>query len=172
MTANQTIYGVPRAVLSDAFDELPDWNTPAATKLRALLDATDAGISASPATRGDPVAYQFQDRDGKWCGFMNERHYQNTIADGTWPIRALYAEQPKGAPACVIAFREGVKEPEILSWNQLPVGEHRLYAEQPAPVAVVLPERLLGDDGVCTESHYASGWNNCLDAVARLNPSL
>lgn len=45
-------------------------------------------------------------------------------------------------------------------------------AEQPAPVAVVLPERLPGDDGVCTESHYASGWNACLDEVTRLNPSL
>ena len=38
--------------------------------------------------------------------------------------------------SCVIAFREGVKEPELLSWNQMPVGEHRLYAEQPAPLAV------------------------------------
>lgn len=44
-----------------------------------------------------------------------------------------------------------------------------LYAEQPAPVAVVMPERLPGDDGVCTESHYASGWNDCLDELKRLN---
>ncbi|UQI33044.1 hypothetical protein M3M50_10575 [Pseudomonas bijieensis] len=42
-------------------------------------------------------------------------------------------------------------------------------AEQPAPVAVVMPERMPGDDGVCTESHYASGWNACLDEVTRLN---
>ncbi|MGH8449542.1 hypothetical protein, partial [Pseudomonas sp.] len=40
---------------------------------------------------------------------------------------------------------------------------------QVAAVAVVLPERLLGDDGVCTESHYASGWNACHDEVGRLN---
>lgn len=53
-----------------------------------------------------------------------------------WNLRA--------APiACVIAFREGTKEPEILSWNQLPVGEHRLYASPPAPVSVVIDERAM-----------------------------
>lgn len=41
--------------------------------------------------------------------------------------------------ACVISFQDGVKEPEILSWNQLPAGEHRLYAEPPEPVAVLMP---------------------------------
>ncbi|WP_158216138.1 Lar family restriction alleviation protein [Pseudomonas sp. DrBHI1] len=40
--------------------------------------------------QGEPAAYQFQGRDGKWYGFTNERHYQNTLADGTWPIRPLY----------------------------------------------------------------------------------
>lgn len=45
----------------------------------------------------------------------------------------------------------------------------KLYAHPQAPVAVALPERLPGDDGVCTESHYASGWNACLDEVTRLN---
>lgn len=54
------------------------------TKLRALL----AGVSA-PAGE-TPAAWQFQDRDGVWCFFMNERHRQETIKDGTWPIRALY----------------------------------------------------------------------------------
>ena len=44
---------------------------------------------------------------------------------------------------CVIAFREGVKEPELLSWNQLPVGEHQLYAEQPAPVAPFDPDTVV-----------------------------
>lgn len=50
--------------------------------------------------KAQPVTYQFQDRDGVWRPFMNEQHYKNTVADGTWPIRALYtspqppAEQP------------------------------------------------------------------------------
>jgi len=49
-------------------------------------------IAAQPAEQhqGEPVAYQFQGRDGKWYGFTNERHYQNTLTDGTWPIRPLY----------------------------------------------------------------------------------
>ena len=35
---------------------------------------------------------------------------------------------PEGEAACVIAFREGRREPEFISWNKMPVGEHRLYA--------------------------------------------
>ncbi|MCJ7959106.1 MAG: hypothetical protein MUW57_21845 [Pseudomonas sp.] len=44
--------------------------------------------------------------------------------------------------------------------------------EQFAPLALALPERMLGDDGVCTESHYAKGWNDGLDELKRLNPTL
>ena len=40
---------------------------------------------------GEPVMKAFQGRDGKWCGFIDERHYENTRADGTWPIAELYA---------------------------------------------------------------------------------
>jgi len=38
-----------------------------------------------------PVAHQFQGRDGEWYGFQGEKHYEATVADGSWPIRALYA---------------------------------------------------------------------------------
>ena len=41
-----------------------------------------------------------------------------------------------------------------------------LYAEQPAPVAVVMPERA---DSVAAERGYHKGWNAALDEVARLN---
>jgi hypothetical protein len=42
-----------------------------------------------------PVSYQFQDRDGEWGNFLNDRHLQDTIQNGTWPIRSLYTlEQP------------------------------------------------------------------------------
>lgn len=40
-------------------------------------------------TMPEPVARQFQDRAGKWYGFIDQRHYENTLADGTWPIRNL-----------------------------------------------------------------------------------
>jgi hypothetical protein len=38
----------------------------------------------------EPVAHQFQTSDGKWYDFLDEDHKANTIADGRWPIRALY----------------------------------------------------------------------------------
>ncbi|MFL1551711.1 Lar family restriction alleviation protein [Pseudomonas sp. D47] len=64
-----------------AQDHVDMWNTRAAP--------------ASPQA-AQPVAYQFQDRDGKWFGFMNERHYQDTVADGTWPIRELFTHADAG----------------------------------------------------------------------------
>jgi len=42
----------------------------------------------------EPVTHQFQDTDGSWHDFINPDHYKNTVKDGRWPIRALYAEQP------------------------------------------------------------------------------
>lgn len=44
-----------------------------------------------------------------------------------------------------------------------------LYAEQPAPVAVVMPERMHIPAANCPERINAQGWNACLDAYARLN---
>lgn len=52
-----------------------------------------AALAAQPA---EPVAHEFQDRNGKWCPFIDDQHYRNTVKDGSWPIRALYA-----APAAV-----------------------------------------------------------------------
>jgi hypothetical protein len=53
-------------------------------------------------------------------------------------VAAIPQPQAGEAVACVIAFREGKREPELLSWNVLPVGEHPLYASpQPANPAQV-----------------------------------
>jgi hypothetical protein len=38
----------------------------------------------------EPADYQFQDRNGKWNSFIDDRHMKDTIADGSWPIRAIY----------------------------------------------------------------------------------
>ena len=46
-----------------------------------------------------------------------------------------------------------------------------LYAEPPAPVAVVMPERMSRQQ-VINNTHYSEGWNACLDELKRLNPSL
>lgn len=73
--------------------------------------------------------------------------------------------------ACVIAFREGVKEPELLSWNQLPVGEHHLYAEQTA---------LVSDQTQCEEckgwgyheNHHEGGGTECGECGGSGNASV
>lgn len=44
-----------------------------------------------------------------------------------------------------------------------------LYAEPPAPVAVVLPERCVSNPREGYWSGYNDGWNACLDKVKELN---
>lgn len=46
----------------------------------------------------EPVRHEFQDRNGTWHPFIDQRHYKNTVADGSWPIRALYLT-PGAQPA-------------------------------------------------------------------------
>ena len=58
-------------------------------KLCAQCDALRAKIEAME--KQEPVRHEFQGRDGAWYPFINQRHYENTVADGTWLIRALYA---------------------------------------------------------------------------------
>ncbi len=50
-----------------------------------------AALTRPAQTEQQPVGYQFQDREGVWKQFMSEKHYEDTLADGTWPIRAIYA---------------------------------------------------------------------------------
>ncbi|WP_407604423.1 hypothetical protein [Pseudomonas aeruginosa] len=64
----------------------------------------------------------------------------------------------------------GISHAIYASTVSLKHGEQvKLYAEQPAPVAVVLPERKEIDK---YGEFYDSGWNDCLDDLKRLNPSL
>lgn len=49
---------------------------------------------AAPEIQQEPVKHEFQDREGTWHPFIDQRHYENTINDGAWPIRALYAFPP------------------------------------------------------------------------------
>lgn len=68
------------------------------------MDGLDADLSSAGETilrleaavraeleNQEPVGYQYQDRDGKWQPFVDEEHYDNTVKDGTWPVRAIYA---------------------------------------------------------------------------------
>ena len=63
-----------------------------------------------------PVAWQFQDRDGRWHGFVDEKHRQNTIADRSWPVRALYTA-PLSAPVGVEGLMQLARE-WCLAWGE------------------------------------------------------
>lgn len=65
--------------------------TPHALRLEAeeQRDALQAKLTA--LEKQEPVAYQFQTKDGGWHPFLDDAHYLNTVKDGRWPIRALYA---------------------------------------------------------------------------------
>ena len=54
-----------------------------------MNDKTEQSLVASP----EPSARQFQDRDGGWHDFIDERHFRNTVKDGSWPIRNLYTQE-------------------------------------------------------------------------------
>ena len=47
----------------------------------------------------EPVSFQYQTRTGEWDDFVSARHYTDTLADGTWPIRPLYAAPVSEAKA-------------------------------------------------------------------------
>lgn len=49
---------------------------------------------AAPEVKQEPVEYQFQGKNGFWYRFDDTRYYINTVKDGSWPIRALYALPP------------------------------------------------------------------------------
>lgn len=76
------------------------------------------------------------------------------------------AAQPQREPVAVVIATGGPHDSEdrVLAELQAelpPVGT-KLYAEPPAPVAVVMPERM-------GHSTRGNGWNACLDEVTRLN---
>lgn len=72
-------------------------------RIHAETDAARMAVLAAAQQQGgtQPVAWQFQDRKGNWHEFTDEEHRLNTIEDGRWPIRALYAHPPPSAPVGV-----------------------------------------------------------------------
>jgi len=47
-----------------------------------------------------PTLYQYQNFQGHWCDFIDDQHRIDTEAEGSWPIRALYAA-PQACTECV-----------------------------------------------------------------------
>lgn len=158
MTTNQTIDGVlvPR--------ELIEWLvTPGNVmdlggrreELRALLDAP---AKPEPSCIGDLERFESDGED-----FVK-------VADVIDMLGNLKAAQPQGAHLGeIVEFGTGLKE---VSWRKgkLPALGTKLYAEQPAPVAVVLAEarEWLGDgkhsDGL-TREHWTPEYAALIDRI-------
>ena len=172
MTTNQTIDGVlvSREMLQRWLDDIgPSRHvTPYAAlkrdELRALLDAP-----ANPL--GDPVG-----------SFDKHMQYMHENIELKKRISDLEAAQPRGVPvAWMFKYLSHSDSPpyrsfEVTDFHQNPkapgIAEHTpLYAEQPAPVALVLPEHRDSDLRSPTYG-LARGWNACLDEVVRLTATV
>lgn len=79
---NYTITEAQRQQLLDAFESVAGKGKRCEAGMDLLQSL--APVDAEPATR------QYQARDDSWQPFLNDKHYADTKADGTWPIRALY----------------------------------------------------------------------------------
>ena len=169
MTTNQTIDGVPRADLEAALkadasrgatasELVAGWA--AMERLRAHLDARHP---AEDELIASGLGYPFSKEEAVqlyYSGFKTE------------PITVLEAWDAIGHDIGCNPSKDELLESLRNMAAICDAHGNDMPAAQPSPVAVVMPERLPGDDGVCTESHYASGWNACLDELKRLNPSL
>lgn len=68
-----------------------NWENGDGDEIHEELRTAAAALQAEIAQVVAPVDCQFQGKDGRWNSFLNEQHKADTIADGTWPIRTLYA---------------------------------------------------------------------------------
>ena len=110
-----TIYQEPAQQKPDFWEGYvaePDKRQQALDKIAEI--ARDLGLTYEPAQYSDivsdggldprnkfdkpaqqePVAHQYQSKDGVWRDFISQSHYKATVEDGSWPIRALYTSPP------------------------------------------------------------------------------
>ncbi|NWC11968.1 hypothetical protein HX776_24590 [Pseudomonas agarici] len=163
--SNQTIGGVPRELLERILSyawfpstevSVFDLRLIDREQLRALLDA--------PACKA--------------CNDTGKMHEPGQDPGSCAACFEEPAAQPQGEPVARVeigADRDAVMTITDDNWLRSLKARvvHQivpLYAEQPAPVAVVMPERR--DLPPSGPSFYARGWNACLDELKRLNPSL
>lgn len=166
MTTNQTIDGVPRKILTTLLCELDEFNNRAlAVELCALLDAPP---------RCPECGYTEQD-----CREQMDHHLCGHPDPAPVAYRVVFNDGEKskwedGAPQSQDLYdvRDGVVR-----------GVERAYAEQPAPVAVVLPEQLhaaeldeleviealLSGQGLSNLAGTMAAARQFIDEVTRLN---
>lgn len=99
------------------------------------------------------------------------------------PVHAEPVAQHQGEPVALqhIAVSEGgvlrwmtgrnMQDCELYAMPDGSAIRSKLYAEQPAPVAVVMPERQIVPDNLMAglTRKWCEGWNDALEGVARLN---
>lgn len=197
MTTNQTIDGVPRLrellervateanhMLGFTYAANYDECRAAVDELRALLDAPakyetckrcdgecviHTGIEESPTTlcnhcdgSGNEPAAQPQP-DPVLCRFYDVTDWPGLVRELVGHVAQLQDSAKRNVKPWEDTFPATLLPAYIERVNAANA------AEQPAPVAVVLPIRALDqEDG----AFFDKGWNACLDQLKRLNPSL
>lgn len=84
------------------------------------------------------------------------------------------ATHPQGEPVAWLNVATGhvtTSAVVVMDWDDEKEQVQSLYAEQPAPVAVVMPERR-ADAATEDQRTWLRGWNAYRDELKRLNPSL
>lgn len=175
----------PRELLERALRELLDWE--AADEFASVKRTHDElrALLAKPAEQhqGEPVGWYKPHWNGKSAEWRLGAELTDAVFPEMWePLYTRPAEQHRGEP--VALQHMAVAEDGELRWMTgrkmqncelyaMPDGSairSKLYAEQPAPVAVVLPERNKASQNLDLEQcGYVDGWNACLDEVALLN---
>lgn len=179
MTTNQTIDGVPRELIeyAVALIEKAGQRGNVSIELRALLDAPEPvkanrlgthhvlgaihNVPGFPGVKGNHI----HDLTALLNGVLGEPSAQSQGEPAAIIERARKIEQLRGA------FEQRFKLDiwPVIDWLR----NSGLYAEQPAPVAVVMPDRKKHvHQGLSHTDAKADGWNACLNELKRLNPSL
>ncbi|MEX2901362.1 hypothetical protein AB3967_08530 [Pseudomonas rhodesiae] len=201
MTTNQTIDGVPRSTIQNAINELERHAGPGpsnrALELRALLDAPAnsamEGIEAWQSGR-DGMRQERDEALGKVEALKSDNAKlaadRAKLSAELETLRKAYksvlgqldAAQPQGEPVCYLvndrfggkAYLEEGSEALAVRRRLGFTDEIPLYAEQTAPVAVVMPERksVNTHNSHDWDEGHADGWAAYDTELKRLNPSL
>lgn len=159
MTTNQTINGVPRELalrlLLGGGSELVN----ARKELRALLDAPVCKTCGDSGWVPEPFSIRENMLECPEC----KPDAQPQGEPVAWQYASALDVRPGGAFGMTVKARNSRS---IIRFETRP-----LYAEQPAPVAVVLPERREISPTYPYLSDLDIEWNACLDEVTRLNGS-
>lgn len=87
-----------------------------------------------------PLDLDLYDSKDWRCGSYAERiEWLHTMYESAREWIAELEQQVEQEPAVILAFYDGVREPRLLSWNQLPSRQHLLYTH-PQPRQVPLTE--------------------------------